>query len=171
MPQKQKKDTTIKVADAKELVDYIQYFQEVIDEKKTHMPDSVYKDLTDAVYGLYCLEFYHQIYIISGGVSKVGAGRKMTTEQIRKLAKADPTKAINCENCNTPIMIRSYERHLQSQKCKDFHLTIKAAGGSVVAKDEINEKVIADYECGYCPPAVETGPEHHFPIGGASGLD
>ena len=171
MPKVLAKDQFIRVQDASDLVTYIHIFQDVLDNHAQSMPAGAYKELTDSLYGLYCLEFYHTLEVISGGVSRPRSTPRMTNSQIRKLAANDPTKAINCEICNTPLMIRSYEKHLKTKKCKDFHLTIRASGGSVADRSVINDLVIQDYENGYCPPVPETGSEHQFHSGGASGLE
>jgi len=134
------------------------------------MNDGAYVELCDAMMGLYCLEFYVELEIAAGKTPKIGAGERRDSATIRKLAKTRPDLAIICARCNTPLMIRSYEKHLQTKKCKDHYYTLKA-GDVCLDSDTLNEKVIEKYDNDEALPEVETGPEHHFPIGGASGLE
>lgn len=168
MTTKTKKSFTI--TDAQELVGYIHHFQDVLDNHAPNMNDGAYLELCDTLMGLYCLEFYVELEIAAGKTPKIGAGARQDDAVKRKLAITRPDLAIVCDRCNTPLMIRSYERHLKTKKCRDGYYKLKA-GGVCLPCDTLNEKVIEKYDNDEALPEVETGPEHHFPIGGASGLE
>ncbi len=158
------------ITDAQEIVGYIHHIQDVLDKHTPNMSEGAYLELCDTMMGLYCLEFYVELEIAAGKTAKVGAGQRKDTAVIRKLAKSRPDLAIICARCNTPLMIRSYEKHLQTKKCRDHYYTLKA-GGVCEPCDTLNDKVIENYDNDEPLPEIEILPEHQFPIGGASGLD
>jgi hypothetical protein len=158
------------ITDAQEIVGYIHHIQDVLDKNTPNMTDGAYLELCDTLVGLYCLDFYLELEMAAGKTAKVGAGARQDTAVIRKLAKSRPDLAIICARCNTPLMIRSYEAHLQTKKCKDHYYTL-SAGGVCEPCDTLNDKVIEKYDNDEALPVIETGPEHQFPIGGAIGLE
>jgi len=160
----------VNVADAKEIVEFIHHFQNLLDENTDKMNEGLYIELCDALVNLYCNEFYVDLEIMSGGTSRAGAGKRQPLDAIRRLARERPDKAIVCPRCNTPLMIRSFEKHLRTTKCKDFYYALNS-GGVVLDADSLNELIIEKYETNENLPEVEVLPEHQFPIGGASGLD
>jgi hypothetical protein len=158
------------ITDAQEIVGYIHHFQDVLDKHAPNMNDGAYLELCDTMMGLYCLDFYVELEIAAGKTPKIGAGVRRDAAVIRKLAITRPDLAIICGRCNTALMIKSYEKHLKSKKCRDHYYTLKA-GDVCEPCDTLNEKVIAHYDNDLELPDIEILPEHQFHIGGASGLD